>query len=199
MGELFRFLARHVVASLFGAAGVILLALGYADQAEAIATRFEPWQFQALGAAFFVVFVVMVLVSYDQKQLATPAATPSEDSETEGADTDRRERRERQRVIQSLDYAYRTAGAAMAESSTAGRNRAAERNIPRMKAAILSANKVFGTPIPPEGKGAVLDLELSRRMIERILPFLREGHIDEAQREGVASLVRFVSEAKREG
>ncbi len=66
------FLQRHVVASLFGAIGVLLAGLGYADQAGAIATTYEPWQLQACGAALFVIFVVRVLVSYDQTQVAKP-------------------------------------------------------------------------------------------------------------------------------
>lgn len=79
MGEAFRFFRRHLIASLFGATGVIFAALGYADQARAIRTTFEPWQLQALGASLFVVFVVMVLISYGRSPQAVPisAADPN--------------------------------------------------------------------------------------------------------------------------
>jgi len=66
MGDLSNFIRRHVGASLIGAAGLILAGLGYADQARAIATGLPPWALQALGAAFFVTFVVKVLASYDK-------------------------------------------------------------------------------------------------------------------------------------
>lgn len=62
-----RFLGRHVLASLLGAAGVTLAALGYADQARDILTAFEPWQLQGAGAALFVISVVMILYKWDQE------------------------------------------------------------------------------------------------------------------------------------
>ena len=107
-------------------------------------------------------------------------------------DRERKEHRERQRVIQSLNYAHQTAGMAMADVSSSGRERAAERQLPGMKAAMLSAHKVFGLPLPPESRTAVLDLELQRRMIETALPFLKEGHPDEARREAQAFLDRLL-------
>jgi hypothetical protein len=66
------FFRKHVVSSLFGAVGVVLAALGYADQAGTIITRFQPWQLQALGAALFIVFVVLVLASYHKQQGTRP-------------------------------------------------------------------------------------------------------------------------------
>jgi hypothetical protein len=82
MGDLMTFFGRHVGASIFGACGVILAALGYADQAGTIITSFEPWQLQATGAALFVLFVIMVLASYDKAHLnqrqANAQPTPSE-------------------------------------------------------------------------------------------------------------------------
>src|SRR3546814_1366297 len=73
MGELFNFLGNHVLASIVGAFSVISYGLGIAEQAQAITIRFKAWQLQALGAAFFFIAVVMVLVSYDQERRATPA------------------------------------------------------------------------------------------------------------------------------
>src|SRR3546814_18519159 len=54
-----------------GAFSVISYGLGIAEQAQAITIRFKAWQLQALGAAFFFIAVVMVLVSYDQERRAT--------------------------------------------------------------------------------------------------------------------------------
>lgn len=68
MGNVVRFFREHLVASVIGALGMIFAALGYAEQAEAIATKFEPWALQALGAALFVIFVVMVLMSYSHAE-----------------------------------------------------------------------------------------------------------------------------------
>ena len=64
------FFQRHVFASIFGAVGALLAAIGYADQAGAIITKYEPWQLQACGAALFAFFVVKVLASYDETQAA---------------------------------------------------------------------------------------------------------------------------------
>ena len=70
----FRFLGRHVGASIFGGVGIVLAALGYADQAQAIATGFEPWALQATGAVLFVISVVMILYRFDQER---PASAPA--------------------------------------------------------------------------------------------------------------------------
>lgn len=66
MGEFGKFVGRYALASIFGALGVISLALGYADQAQKISTDFEPWQLQGLGAAFIIVFIVLVLMKMDK-------------------------------------------------------------------------------------------------------------------------------------
>lgn len=60
------FLGRNIGAAVIGGGGIILAGLGYADQAQQIATGFHPWALQALGASLFVVSVVMVLYGYDQ-------------------------------------------------------------------------------------------------------------------------------------
>lgn len=71
MGGFLEFVGNHIVASILGAIGVISYALGIAEQAQAIATRFKAWQLQALGAGFFFIAVVMVLVSFHDRQEAT--------------------------------------------------------------------------------------------------------------------------------
>lgn len=127
----------------------------------------------------------------------TPAVVPVREPAPVAApvleDQERKERRERQRVIQSLDHAHRVAGMAMADATSSGRERVAERELPGMRAAMLSAHKVFGMPLPPESRTALMDLELQRRMIEKALPFLQEGHPEEACREAQAFLDRLTN------
>lgn len=72
----FRFLGRHILASILGAVGVTLAILGYADQARDVLTGFDPWQLQASGAGLFVVAVVMILYRWDQEQSLKVAQGP---------------------------------------------------------------------------------------------------------------------------
>lgn len=62
--------------------------------------------------------------------------------------------------------------------------RSAERAWPRTRAALLSGHKQFGLAMPPEDERAQLNLECARRYIERVLPYLSSGHIEEAVQEG---------------
>lgn len=64
-----------------GAVSVVLMGLGFAEQANTVVTRFEPWQLQALGATLFVIAVVRVLVRYDKEHsqrraVGAPLAKP---------------------------------------------------------------------------------------------------------------------------
>jgi len=77
MADYVQFLGNHVFASILGAIGVILYALGIAEQANVIATKFRAWHFQALGMGFFFIFITMVQVSYDTKRRTIENATPT--------------------------------------------------------------------------------------------------------------------------
>lgn len=75
----FAFLGRNAGATVVGSVGIVLAALGFLDQAGDIVTSFAPWELQALGAAIFVVSVVMILYRYDQAHQAreeTPSLAP---------------------------------------------------------------------------------------------------------------------------
>ena len=74
-----------------------------------------------------------------------------------------------------MDFARQSAG--MPHNRT---TREAEKEWPRMHAALLSANKEFGVPMPPIVNEAVMDLECGRRFLEQILPLLRADHAAEA-------------------
>ncbi|GEM_PF-2275796 len=74
MGEFLDFVSRHVFASIVGAAGMALTLIGFAEQAEKIATGWKAWQLQALGAALFFISVIMVLVSYDSERADVASA-----------------------------------------------------------------------------------------------------------------------------
>lgn len=76
MGDFFGFVSHHVFASILGALGMIFSALGFAEQANAIVTKYKAWQLQALGAALFFIAVITVLVSYDSDRGALPIAAP---------------------------------------------------------------------------------------------------------------------------
>ena len=60
-----------------------------------------------------------------------------------------------------------------------------------MKAALLSAHKHFQIPLPPEKDNASTNLEIGRRLIEKILPFLEAKHIEEAGKEAAEFNKRF--------
>lgn len=122
-----------------------------------------------------------------------PAAEPTQSTAVAGRNRAADDRRQLQRVIQSLTFAHMNAGSALADTPPSARERAAEREMPAMKAALLSANKLYGIPIPAEGKTAMYDLELRRRMVEKILPFLQEGHTEEARQEAEAFLERVAN------
>lgn len=87
MKELIDFIGNHVFASIVGTFGVISYGLGIAEQAQAITTRFKAWQLQALGAGFFFISVVMVLVSYDQERRVEPAVVQASPAKVQNAAT----------------------------------------------------------------------------------------------------------------
>ncbi len=62
-----------------------------------------------------------------------------------------------------------------------GKPKEAEKEWPRMLAALLSAQKEFGIPMPPSGIGALADLRIAEQMLEQVVPLLKAGHDAEAQ------------------
>ena len=91
-------------------------------------------------------------------------------------------------VILALDRAKKQAVSALSELSQVGRQRAADRQMPVMRAAFLTAHKECGIPLPPEGDGSFKDLARHVHMIEKILPYLRQGHVAEAKSQAQAFL-----------
>ena len=69
------------------------------------------------------------------------------------------------------------------EARKRGAVRDAELALPRVKAAILSAHKRFGTRLPSQFEDINIDLEIQCRILERIIPLIRMGHIEEARTE----------------
>lgn len=139
------------------------------------------------------IFVVIALYRQFRPHEALPEAAPAPEAAPTAETRDRDRHRERQRVIEALDYAKRHAAASMADVSSSGRELAASRAMPEMKAAMLSANKEFGIPIPPQGESVVMSLQMQGLMIDKILPLLRAGHIEEAQQEAEALIGKIVS------
>lgn len=66
-----------------------------------------------------------------------------------------------------------------------------------MRAALLSANKLCGIPIPREYEDKMLELEVQRRLIEKVLPFLKENHLEEAKAEGERFLAKVTTAEKK--
>ncbi len=95
--------------------------------------------------------------------------------------------RDRQAMISGIDYARQWA-AVGARNRTA---REAEKDWPRMLAALLSAQKEFGMPMPPIGRGAILNVECGKRFLEQIVPLLQAGHDEEARQAGQAFIDRL--------
>lgn len=59
------------------------------------------------------------------------------------------------------------------------------RNVPALKASILTASKVFGITEPyptPENYGGPLTLGAGISLLRQVLPLLQDGHLDEAKR-----------------
>jgi hypothetical protein len=99
-----------------------------------------------------------------------------------------------QDLIYSLETAKREAEITTSTSNDANRTRNAERVLPEVRAALLSANRLYGIPLPPEPKkssSVPLFLEVHRRLIEKILPFLKQGHLAEAHNQANALLSVF--------
>ena len=90
-----------------------------------------------------------------------------------------RARRADQSAIGALIAAKRSGGIAIASKN----RREAEAEISEMKAAFLSANKRFRTPLLPDFGNADINLRVGCRIIEKMLPFLEAGHIEEARKE----------------
>lgn len=86
-------------------------------------------------------------------------------------------KREDARVISSLKQAQFSAGIAMTRRS----KREAEKEVPVLKAALLSATKHFNIPELPAADEPEITLITGGRLIEKIMPFLEAGHFDEAK------------------
>lgn len=93
----------------------------------------------------------------------------------------------RYKVIQQLNSASIRAKAAIGRNNV----RESEKEWPTMLAALVSANKQFGIPMPKLGTHPTLNLELARRLIEQCLPLLKSGHDDEAQATAITYLSKF--------
>lgn len=87
--------------------------------------------------------------------------------------------KQRSSVLYDTKLVARDARSAMADNPT---HRTAEKQLPRIRAMMLTLSKEFGVSFPKSTGKANLDLEGYLRVIEEMLPYLSEGH-DEAARE----------------
>jgi len=56
-----------------------------------------------------------------------------------------------------------------------------ERTLPKIEAALLSAHKQYQIPLLANSGNARSDLQRSLGLLEKIIPYLQQGHIEEAQ------------------
>jgi hypothetical protein len=96
-------------------------------------------------------------------------------------------RSDKQRALDEIRLAMEYARVAIGEQTIV----AAEGELPRMRAALLTANKHFGIEIPSDGRDAVYTLEKGRRLLREVYPLLKAGHTDEARASGAAFVARL--------
>lgn len=97
-------------------------------------------------------------------------------------------RHEGRELSATLQLALRDARAARVDARN---ERSAELAWPNVRAAMLTAHKTKGIPLPPETGHASIDLETACRIFERIAPLLAQGHDEEAQAAAADLIERF--------
>jgi hypothetical protein len=97
----------------------------------------------------------------------------------------------RENAISSLQAAKQSADYAITRNG----DRASRSELPVMRAALLTAQKVFGTPTMPDLGDAKAELMFSAQLVEQIIPFLMQGHVDQAK-SAAEAFVRPLNEAK---
>lgn len=151
---------------------------------EVLAALFHSGGFVMLGT----VSVVALMVG-SSKPEASRKGTPEAVAASQAHQT----KIEAGRVIDQLQRAKDNAAIALSRRS----EREAERALPRVKAALLSANKQFGIPAPTWVDLAIIDLHDGVRVIEESLPFLRDGHVEEAREAAKSYLAKLVTEQSK--
>lgn len=146
------------------------------------ATRMFPQM--SAGWLSFVPLVLLLVAGFRSIARAT-APVPADALATgQAVEPIANSKSEDRRVIQALRGAKYGA-----ESLTSHRDqRGAEKILPEMNAALLSSKKHFGTPMTGDFGTPVNTLEVGRQMIERMLPYLEQGHRAEACKEAEALL-----------
>lgn len=167
MSEFFSFLVRHLFSSIITIAALALAAFGYVQQGlDIYAFGLGPWVFQLAGFLTFAAVVIRILYEWDKKILVLPEPAPPVSS---GPSPD-------MEAVLVLGKAKRKAATALIHHSDVEMHQSA---VFEMRAALLTAHKVFGLPIPEitdETDGAKRGLAY----LEEVLPFLARGHVEEA-------------------
>lgn len=123
-----------------------------------------------------------------QKQSVPPGMSgrSADQSGKPPEDTDPQKELRERRADRSVIGALKTAKS-FGDNATADRDqRRMEAAASEMKAAFLSAHRRFGTPLLPDFGNYRLNIEVACRIIEKMLPFLEAGHVDEARAESQA-------------
>ncbi len=142
-------------AALFGLLAMGWLAAPVASPAVQLARTVIATVVQS-GAFVMVGTISIAALMISRQPKATP--TPSEPPAAPAPD-----QKEFDRVIRALKSAKDGATIVIQTATEKSQIRDAEREMPQMRASLLSAHKLFGLPMPPEDREAFMSLELHRR------------------------------------
>ncbi|KRB81252.1 hypothetical protein ASE00_14755 [Sphingomonas sp. Root710] len=94
---------------------------------------------------------------------------------------------EQHRALQGLQNVKMTADNALSMNN----DRAVGAELAKMRAVLMTASKQFGIPQMPNIGDAKAELRFSSQLIEQVLPYLIEGHLDHAKNEAEAYVKPF--------
>lgn len=187
MGEFYRFARRYWFGSIFVVVGAAFAFYGpVSDAYDLYRAGLPGWGWQCIGLALFFAAVAHMLFRIDQSRLSPVAAQPAVPKESA-----------EDRALTSIFEVLQRAKHAMAQQGYAKWPAV----IPAMSAALLTANKVFGIPLPPPRPNDmdVLALADGRRILEQVYPLLLEGHLEEARARGAEIVEQMRKMAEADG
>lgn len=151
----FGFVSRNLFAAILFALAVATAVLSYAEQADAIVTAFEPWQYQALGAILFMVAVFKVLYDFEQRLPSGGAAKPKVEL-----------------VADRVNQAARNAGFALGT----GQLKALELAAPEVDSAVALTAKFFRLPRPILPDDPAKAVEVGSKYLAAVSPYAFTGN-----------------------
>ncbi|MBM6577135.1 hypothetical protein KCP91_12200 [Microvirga sp. SRT01] len=118
----------------------------------------------------------------DPQKSSSPPESPMAAVLTRGRSVEAANRSKRFAFIDRLDQAATHAEVAV----NRGGAKYAMEQLGEVRAVLLSGHKEYGLPMPRRQEWAINELADHLKLIRRVMPLLREGHIEEAVEEGEA-------------